>query len=205
MSVQMVSEQEPVDEPAGQPVTEEADAEPRLDIRELLPTGSLLVLTAAGMVAAIVGSFAKFGFSAEGLVGAVFTPALVLLTVIDAKHRLLPNVIMFPTMLAVGAIVLVSDPRTFLGHFAIAIAIGGFFFAFSAFLPHALAQGDAKLVFLIGLALGGRILGALFISSLAMLVVALYLVFKHGPEARKMTIPIGPLLALGGLAAYFLA
>jgi prepilin signal peptidase PulO-like enzyme (type II secretory pathway) len=197
MSAQLASQQEPV--------AEQADvAEPRPSLLELLPTGTWRVLMAAGMLSAIVGSFVKFGLSGHALVGAVFTPALVLLTAIDVQHRLLPNVIVGPTILAVAVILLATDPRTFLGHLAVAAAAGGFFFAFSAFFPGALGMGDAKLVFLLGLALGSRTLGALIVAFLALLVAALYMIAKRGPAARKETIPFGPFLALGGLVAFFL-
>jgi prepilin signal peptidase PulO-like enzyme (type II secretory pathway) len=66
-------------------------------------------------------------------------------------------------------------------------------------------MGDSKLVFLLGLALGGKALTALIVAVFAQLPLALYLIAKHGSAARKQTIPFGPFLALGGLVAFFLA
>jgi prepilin signal peptidase PulO-like enzyme (type II secretory pathway) len=109
-----------------------------------------------------------------------------------------------PASLAVGVIVAASEPHSFLGHLAVAAAAGGFFFAFAAFFPGALGLGDAKLVFLLGIALGARTLGAMFVAFLAVLVAALYVIAKRGPAARKETIPFGPFIALGGLVAFFL-
>jgi leader peptidase (prepilin peptidase) / N-methyltransferase len=189
--------------PAPEPVEEPSSVE-RRPLAELLPTGTLRAVVAAGMVAAVVASFAVFGLSGEAFVGAVFGPALVLLAAIDAKHRLLPNVIVLPTSLAVAVIVAVSEPHAFLGHLAVGAAAGGFFFAFAAFFPGALGMGDAKLVFLLGLALGAKTLGAIVIAFLGLLVVALYMIARRGPAARKETIPFGPFLALGGLVAFFL-
>lgn len=195
MSVPSLSMQEPASEKA---------AEARRPLSELLPTGTLRVVVAVAMVAAVVASFVRFGLTGYALLGAVLTPVLILLAAIDAKHLLLPNVIVGPTILAVGVIVAVSTPGSFLGHLAVAAAAGGFFFAFSAFFPGALGMGDAKLVFLLGLALGSKALGALILSFMGLLVAALYVVFKRGAAARKETIPFGPFLALGGLLAYFL-
>lgn len=188
---------------AQEPVTQPGSAE-RRPLRELLPTGTLRVLVAAGMAAAVVGSFAHFGFTGHALLGAVFAPVLVLLAAIDARHRLLPNLIVYPTILAVGVIVAATDSGSFLGHLAVAAAAGGFFFAFAAFFPGAMGMGDAKLVFLLGLALGAKTLGAIFIAFVALLVAALYVIAKRGAAARKETIPFGPFLALGGLVALFL-
>jgi leader peptidase (prepilin peptidase)/N-methyltransferase len=117
---------------------------------------------------------------------------------------LLPNKIVLPATLAVGIIVAASDPGSFLGHLAVAAAAGGFFFAFAAFFRGSFGMGDAKLVFLLGLALGGKTLGAIFIAFAALLVAALYVIVKRGPAARKQTIPFGPFLAIGGLVAFFL-
>jgi leader peptidase (prepilin peptidase)/N-methyltransferase len=184
-----------------------AEAKPAVErrpLRELLPTGVLRVVVAGAMVAAAVGSLVRFGFSSHGLVGVVFAPTLVLLAAIDAKHRLLPNVIVGPAILAVGVIVAATAPGSFLAHLAVAVVAGGFFFAFSAFFPGALGMGDTKLVFLIGLALGAKTVPALVLAFLALLVGALYMIAKHGSAARKATIPFGPYLALGGLVAFFL-
>jgi prepilin signal peptidase PulO-like enzyme (type II secretory pathway) len=189
---------------AHEPASESPAAE-RAPLRELLPTGTWRVLVAAGMLAAAAASFVSFGFTGHGFVGAVLTPTLVLLTAIDMQHRLLPNAIVLPATLAVGLILAASDPRAFLAHLAVAAAAGGFFFAFAAFFPGALGMGDTKLVFLLGLALGGRTLGALFIAFAAVLVAALYIIAKRGAAARKETIPFGPFLALGGLVAFFLS
>jgi prepilin signal peptidase PulO-like enzyme (type II secretory pathway) len=190
--------------PVQEPVSEPAAAE-RRPLQELLPAGSLRVLVGLAMAAAVVASFAHFGLTGHALLGAVLAPVLVLLAAIDGRHRLLPNVIVFPTILAVGVIVAASAPHSFLGHLAVGAAAGGFFFAFSAFFPAAMGMGDAKLVFLLGLALGSRALGSLVIAFAGLLVAALYVIAKRGPAARKETIPFGPFLALGGLVSFFLS
>jgi leader peptidase (prepilin peptidase)/N-methyltransferase len=196
----------PVSEPAAQPEpASEAPAEvERAPLRDLLPTGTLRVAVVAAMVALIVGSFARYGFSGTALVGAVFCPALVLLAVIDLEHRLLPNAIVLPVSLAVGLIVAVSTPGDFLAHLLAALALGGFFFAFAAFFPGSLGMGDAKLGFLLGLALGAKTLGATLIAFAGLLVAALYILATRGVSARKDSIPFGPFLALGGILAFFL-
>ena len=66
-------------------------------------------------------------------------------------------------------------------------------------------MGDAKLVFLLGLALGSKAFGALILAFVGLLVAALYIVAKRGVAARKETIPFGPFLAFGGLVAFFLS
>ena len=194
-----------VPEPAVQPEpVSESPVVERRPLSELLPTGRLRVLVAGAAIATVVASFARFGLSGDALVGAVFCPALVLLAAIDLKHRLLPNMIVLPASLAVGLIVAASSPGDFLGHLAAGAALGGFFFAFAAFFPGGLGMGDAKLGFLLGLALGSKTLGAALIACAGLLVAALYVLATRGFSARKDAIPFGPFLAFGGIVAFFL-
>jgi leader peptidase (prepilin peptidase)/N-methyltransferase len=176
----------------------------RAPLRDLLPTGRRRAAVAVASVALVAGSFARYGLSGQALVGAFFCPTLVLLAVIDLKHKLLPNEIILPACLAVGLIVGVSTPGDFLAHLLAGLALGGFFFAFAAFFPGSLGMGDAKLGFLLGLALGAKTLGAALIAFAGLLVAALYVLVTRGASARKDSIPFGPFLALGGILAFFL-
>jgi leader peptidase (prepilin peptidase) / N-methyltransferase len=195
----------PVTEPAAPPEpVSESPAIARRPLSDLLPTGRLRVLVVAAGLAAIAGSFARFGLHGNAFVGAVLCPALVLLAAIDVKHKLLPNTIILPASLAVGLIVAASSPGDFLGHLAAGAALGGFFFAFAAFFPGSLGMGDAKLGFLLGLALGSKTLGATLIAFAGLLVAALYVLATRGVSARKDALPFGPFLALGGILAFFL-
>jgi prepilin signal peptidase PulO-like enzyme (type II secretory pathway) len=169
-----------------------------------LPTGRSALLVGALSLAAVVASFAHYGLTGHALLGAVFCPALVLLGAIDLQHKLLPNTIIGPTTLAVGVIVAASSPGDFVAHLLAALALGGFFFAFAAFFPGSLGMGDAKLGFLIGLALGSKTLGATLIAFAGLLVAALYVLATRGISARKDALPFGPFLALGGILAFFL-
>jgi leader peptidase (prepilin peptidase) / N-methyltransferase len=195
----------PVSEPAAQPEpASESPAVERRPLSELLPTGTSRLVVGATMFVAVVASFVHFGLTGHALLGAVFCPTLILLAAIDMKHRLLPNMIILPASLAVGLIVAASAPGDFLGHLAAGAALGGFFFAFAAFFPGSLGMGDAKLGFLLGLALGVKTLGATMIAFAALLVAALYVLATRGISARKDAIPFGPFLALGGILAFFL-
>jgi leader peptidase (prepilin peptidase)/N-methyltransferase len=196
----------PVPEPTAQPepITEPAAAKPR-PLADLLPTGDLRVVVAVAMIGLVIASFIAFGFSGKALLGAVFCPALALLAAIDAKHKLLPNAIILPTTLAVAAIVAASAPGSFLTHLAAGAALGGFFFLFGIIFAGSLGMGDAKLGFLLGLALGWQTLGAALIAFAGLLVAALYVLATRGVAARKDAIPFGPFLALGGIVAFFLS
>jgi leader peptidase (prepilin peptidase)/N-methyltransferase len=194
----------PMPEPAIETGTEPASPEPSRPFVELLPTGTFRLVVAVGMLVSLVASFADFGLHGRALVGAVFCPALILLAAIDAKHKLLPNAIILPASLAVGLIVAASAPGSFLAHLAAGAALGGFFFLFGMIFAGSLGMGDAKLGFLIGLALGSKTFGATIIAFAGLLVAALYVLATRGTAARKDAIPFGPFLALGGILAFFL-
>lgn len=202
MSVPTIRVTEPTPQP--EPASEPAAVESR-PLAELLPTGNLLVFVVVTAAALVVASFVSFGLSGKALVGAVFCPTLVLLGAIDARHRLLPNAIILPASLAVGLIVAASSPGSFLTHLAAGAALGGFFFLFGTIFAGSLGMGDAKLGFLIGLALGKQTFGAALLAFAGLLVAALYVLATRGVSARKDAIPFGPFLALGGIVAFLLS
>jgi leader peptidase (prepilin peptidase) / N-methyltransferase len=197
-----VSEQSTQPEPVSEPDSPVVESRP---LAELLPTGNLAVFVVAIAAALAVASFVSFGFSGKALLGAVFCPTLVLLGAIDAKHKLLPNAIILPASLAVGLIVAASSPGSFLTHLAAGAALGGFFFLFGAIFAGSLGMGDAKLGFLIGLALGTQTFGAALLAFAGLLVAALYVLATRGVTARKDAIPFGPFLAFGGIVAFLLS
>jgi prepilin signal peptidase PulO-like enzyme (type II secretory pathway) len=193
---------EPTVEP--EPAEEAPANKERAPLVELLPTGTPRLLVAATSLVLVVASFSHFGLHGQAVLGAVLCPTLVLLAAIDAKHKLLPNEIILPATLAVGLIVAASTPGSFLWHLAAAAALGGFFFLFGVIFAGSLGMGDAKLGFLLGLALGSQVFGATIIAFAGLLVAALYVLATRGVSARKDAIPFGPFLALGGIVAFFL-
>jgi len=179
--------------------------EPRRELRELLPTGRRAV--AVGLVGAglAIASVVDFGFSGRALVGLVLCPVLVLLAAIDVQHRLLPNAVVFPSVLLVALIVAAADPAGFFDHLWAGLALFGFLFVFAAFFPAGLGMGDAKVGLLIGLALGSRTFAAMVATSAAAFVAALWILARQGSAGRKQSIPFGPYLALGAILAFFFA
>jgi leader peptidase (prepilin peptidase)/N-methyltransferase len=64
-------------------------------------------------------------------------------------------------------------------------------------------MGDVKLALFLGVVLGRTVSVALMVGMLCALVPSAVVLAKHGKAGRKMTIPFGPFLALGGLVALF--
>jgi len=179
------------------------ESSPRRPTRELLPTAWRAYAVVAISAGLLIASFADFGFNGRGFVGAVFCPVLVLLAAIDLEHRLLPNDIIAPASLGVGVIVVIASPHAFLTHLAAGAALGFFFLAFALIFRGSLGIGDAKLGFLLGLALGSRTLAGVLVAFAGLLVAALTVLARQGLSARKQALAFGPYLALGGIVAFF--
>ena len=60
-------------------------------------------------------------------------------------------------------------------------------------------MGDVKLAAVMGLYLGSAVAPALLVGVLAGTVVGLGIMVARGSEARKLAVPFGPFLALGGV------
>lgn len=150
----------------------------------------------------VVACVLVFGLTSEALVAAFFCAVLVAVSAIDLEHRIIPNKIVLPA----AAIVLVAQTGLEPGVEWTLAALGCSLFLFLAVLayPAGMGMGDVKLALLLGAALGRTAPVALMIGMLAALVPVVVLFASHGRAARKMAIPFGPFLALGGVVALFL-
>lgn len=158
------------------------------------------------------GAAAKFGLSLEAVVFAAFFWVLLVLSVIDLEHRLLPNRVVYPSFIAgwigLGAAALAEgDVERLVGALWGMAAFGGFFFVVGFIYPAGMGGGDVKLAFVLGTFLGylggaGLAAVGMFLSFFFGSVIGL-LVILVGSEGRKTKIPFGPFLALGTVAAIF--
>jgi leader peptidase (prepilin peptidase) / N-methyltransferase len=173
---------------------------PRYPLTELA-TGSLFALAAW-----------KFGFSAEGVLFAGIFWALVVLSVIDFEHKLLPDRIVYPTFVVAWlvfiVIAIVDDDVGRLADAAIGAAIfGGFFFLVGLVYPAGMGGGDIKLAFVLGTMLGwldgfGLVLVGMFLAFLIGSVAGIGVMLAKG-GGRKSQVPFGPFMAMGTIAAVF--
>jgi leader peptidase (prepilin peptidase)/N-methyltransferase len=143
----------------------------------------------------------RFGFTWPAAVAAFFCTALVTVSATDVERRIIPNRIVLPA----AAVVLVA--RTML-HPSVewaAAGLGAALFLLVAALayPGGMGMGDVKLALLLGVALGRSVPVALMVGMVSALVPSVVLFARHGSAARKMRIPFGPFLALGGVVALF--
>ncbi len=158
----------------------------------------LVELTTALLVVACV---LAFGLSGATLVAAFFCAVLVVVSATDLAHRIIPNRVVLPAAAAVLLARTALDPSPEWLFGALGAAL--FFFVAVVAYPAGMGMGDVKLALLLGAALGWTVPVALMIGMLAALVPSIVLLARHGRAARKLAIPFGPFLALGGLVALF--
>jgi leader peptidase (prepilin peptidase) / N-methyltransferase len=136
---------------------------------------------------------------AEAAIGLVFLTMLAAVTLTDLERRIIPNKILLAGAVICLAIAIPTDPGGLPERVIAAAAAGGLLFATALIYPQGMGLGDVKLTATMGLFLGRAVAPALLFALLAGSVVGLALIARHGSDARKMTIPFGPFLALGGV------
>jgi leader peptidase (prepilin peptidase)/N-methyltransferase len=154
------------------------------------------------LTALLIGaSVLAFGFSAEAAIASFFCAALVAISVVDLERRIIPNRIVLPA----AAVVLAAQTLLFPSPEWALAAFGAALFLFLAALayPAGMGMGDVKLALLLGAMLGRTVPAAMMIAMIAALVPSIVLLVRHGSAARKMGIPFGPFLALGGIVGLF--
>ena len=154
-------------------------------------------LTAALVVACVF----VFGTTAEAALAAGFCAALVTLSVIDARHGIVPDRIVLPAV-ALGLVARTAvDPSP--AWIAWSLAVAGALFLVVLAYPKGLGLGDVKLALLLGAVLGAAVCVALMVGLLAALVLIAVLGVRHEAAAPKLSVPLVPFLSLGAVIALF--
>jgi leader peptidase (prepilin peptidase)/N-methyltransferase len=143
----------------------------------------------------------KFGLTWDFAVAALFCAALVTVSATDLELRVIPNRIVVPTAIAVLAANTLLHPS--IEWVAAGLGAALFFLLAALAYPGGMGMGDVKLAFLLGVGLGRTVPVAVMIGMISALVPSVILLARHGGAARKMAIPFGPFLALGGVIALF--
>jgi leader peptidase (prepilin peptidase) / N-methyltransferase len=156
---------------------------------------------------AFAASVFHFGL-VQGLVWYVFTAALLVVTMVDLDHKIIPNEISLPGIpigLALHAFVLARNWQDGLINGGLGILLGGGLLLSIALGYLALTKregmgmGDPKLLGMIGAFVGWKgVVFTLLVSSLTGTVIGL-LFMAIGGKDRRWEIPFGPFLSLGAV------
>lgn len=137
--------------------------------------------------------------AAEVAIDLVFITMLATITLTDLEQRIIPNKILLVGAIVCLAIAALSAPASLPERVIAAAAAGGVFFLVVLAYPKGMGLGDVKLVATMGLFLGRAVAPAILVGLLVGSLVGLALIVRHGSQARKMAVPFGPFLALGGV------
>jgi leader peptidase (prepilin peptidase)/N-methyltransferase len=150
----------------------------------------------------------KFGFSPITLLYALFFSSLLVISVIDLHHKIIPNRITLPGM-GIGLAASASILPTGLMNGIIGLLLGGVLFSLIVWISpfifgkEGMGVGDIKLIAMIGATLGwADVLITIMAASFTGSLVGAFLMLFQGKD-RKYEIPFGPFLALGALVALF--
>jgi leader peptidase (prepilin peptidase)/N-methyltransferase len=149
----------------------------------------------------IAGCVLKFGVTWDAAVAALFCAALVAVSATDVERFVIPNRVVLPAAAAVLAAQTLLHPSV--EWTAGAFGASAFLLLAALAYPAGMGMGDVKLALLLGAMLGRTVPVGLMGGMLAALVPSVVLLARHGSAARKMRIPFGPFLALGGVVALF--
>jgi leader peptidase (prepilin peptidase) / N-methyltransferase len=139
------------------------------------------------------------GDAAEIVIDCVFATMLVVVTLTDLERRIIPNKVLLVGAVLCLAIAVPTDPSGVPERLIAAAVAGGLLFAVAFAYPRGMGLGDVKLTATMGLFLGRAIAPAILVALLAGSAVGLALIWRYGASARKMAVPFGPFLALGGI------
>ena len=150
----------------------------------------------------------RFGPSLSFLFYFAFIAALIVITVIDLYHQIIPDVISLPGI-GVGLLASLLIPEITFWNSLIGILLGGG----SLFLVATLYQwlfkregmggGDVKLLAMIGAFLGWKaVILTILLSSLIGSITGIIIMVWKGKDS-KYAIPFGPFLSLGAVISLF--
>ncbi|EHN08744.1 Leader peptidase (Prepilin peptidase) [Patulibacter medicamentivorans] len=146
------------------------------------------------LVAAVAGD------TVDVVLGIVLVTALVPITLIDLDHQRIPNVITYPaaaTALVAGTAI---DPGGELSRVLAGAGAALFLLVPVMVYPSGMGMGDVKLAAVLGLCLGPAVAVAILAALVVGSLTGVLLAARHGVQkARKMRIPFGPYLAVGGV------
>ena len=175
------------------------------DCRAGLPLRSVILpLGGAALFTTSVAVFDSFG---PGIAGGVFATVFLTLTLTDFERRLLPNRIVYPSIVLAIALSWVwphvSATEVLAGGLA-GLALGVSLLIFSLpFGKGAFGIGDVKMIALIGFVVGpaSLLVGVLIGSVVGGLIAATLIVAQL--KNRRDYMPHGPYLAMGAVIALF--
>ena len=156
----------------------------------------------AGVCAALfAGAALRLDAAPRLAPGLILCAVLVGVTAVDLRYRIIPNRVVIPAAVAGYAVSVALAPGRWLELLLGACIAALVMLVASIASRGGLGMGDVKLSLMLGAFLGRGVAVALIGGLLAAALPSLALLLVHGRNGRKMTLALGPYLALGGVVA----
>ena len=152
--------------------------------------------------------YLTFGISLSFIYYFLFVAGLIVITVIDLYHQIIPDVISLPGIVVGILGSLVVPENSFWVSLIGTISGGGSLFLVAIayqwlFKREGMGGGDVKLLAMIGAFLGWKaVILTIFLSSLIGSIIGIVVMLFKGKDL-KFAIPFGPFLALGAVISLF--
>lgn len=144
-----------------------------------------------------LAAYLKFGFSGYLIIILLLLSALIVVSIIDLKYKIIPNQITYAGIFLSLIFAFVFDYITLFNAF-LGIAIPSLVLFLIIFLSKGgMGVGDLKLAAMLGGFLGYKyVLAGIFLGSLIGSIIGIYFIISKKWNGKTM-IPFGPLIALG--------
>ena len=169
------------------------------------PVSAMYPIVEVVTACVFVAGYLLYGLTPLGVVRVLFACALIVLFVIDLQHRILPNAITLPGIVAGFVCSLFLPPGWVDSLIGIAVG-GGLLFAIAETYyrvrgQEGLGMGDVKLLGMIGAFLGWKlVLLTLVLASFAGSIAGVGMI-ASGRGDMKYALPFGTFLAIGAVFA----
>jgi leader peptidase (prepilin peptidase)/N-methyltransferase len=143
----------------------------------------------------------RYGLNIEAAVYAVFFSVLLVITLIDLDHQIIPDRISLPGIPIAFACAVGLGHITWLESLLGAAVPAGLFLAIVILSRGGMGLGDVKLIAMIGALLGWKLaLLTILVGAVAGSMVGIGLMVFQG-KGRKTAVPFGPFLSLGAIVS----
>ena len=160
----------------------------------------------SGVLFALVGARIGWDWALPGFL--LFAWMLLVVAVIDARTRKIPNRLTYPLIPALLVLLALAALLNGEPGWALRALLGGVA-AFAALLvlalisPRGMGMGDVKLAAVLGLYLGKAVAPAMMLALVFGVLGGLAVMARKGvADGRRTKVPFGPFLALGALIAF---
>jgi leader peptidase (prepilin peptidase)/N-methyltransferase len=164
---------------------------------EPIPIRVLLVELLTAVLFGLVGW--RYGIQPYSFLLLLYLSLLIVLSLIDLEHHLIPNQIVFPALL-IAALASPLTPTASLSRLWLGGALSfAVLWLIAILLPRGMGMGDVKLTAFIGLIVGfPTVIPMLLLSFILGGVVGAFLLLT-GIKGRSDPVPFGPFLAAAGV------